>query len=243
MIESIQYDEIKNKKRYFPLDINTSSKLYADKEIIYKFPYFLSKDLKQILEYVDQLNFKEFIKVLNLIYNKDELIGYSFQRYKNYRSLNKNKLRNFTLKKSDCYKIIKIYNTLAENYIECTDFHQGNVLLDYHTNDIKLCDLDSFCFSTHEDLKEIQIKKAFILSIAYLYNLKYCDVKNVFYDGGIYPNSFINRCIDNLDKLDIDMALALIDSLEYNSILQERRKIIVKSKQLSKLGYSKFNRF
>lgn len=243
MLKAIQYDEIKNKKRYFPLDVNSASKLYIEKNIIYKIPYHPSTELKQMLEYIEQLNSTEFIKVLNLIYNKDKLVGYSFIRYINYKSLNKHKLRNFELKKEDCYKILKFYNTIAKKQIECIDLHKGNILLNHYTNSIKACDLDAYCFSDNKDLKKIQLKQALILSIAYLYNLKEYDVKNIFNSDGIFPNSFINSCLDSLDELDINIAIKLIESLQYPYVLQERNEIKVKSKELSKLGYSKFNRF
>ena len=207
MLDSIQYDEIKKKRRYFPLDINSSSKLYIDKNIIYKFPYSPQKELKQILEYIDKLNLPEFIRILNLIYKQDELVGYSFVRYINYKSLNKNKFRNFDLKKEDCYKILKFYNLIAEEQIECIDLHKGNILLNSNTNSIKACDLDAYHFYDKKDLKKTQLKHALILAIAYLYNLKEYDIKNIFYSDGIYPNSFINRCLDSVDDLNIKIAL------------------------------------
>ena len=62
--------------------------------------------------------------VINLDLLSELLINLS-----NYKSLNKNKFRDFDLKKQDCYQIIRGYRALAENNIECMDSHQGNILL------------------------------------------------------------------------------------------------------------------
>jgi len=240
VIELIQYNEIKKYKKYIPLDLNNNSKLYYDKEIIYKIPNYMNIEFKKILEYIYNLNIEDLIKLKNIVYKGDKLVGYSFINYKEYKSLRRLKNRNLELKKQDCIKIIKDYDLLAQNNLKYSDFHLGNVLLNNKTNDIKICDLDGFSLVGDRNISKNQLRNSTILALAYLYNINYYDVRNVVNNRGLeYDNYFINN-FKNINNMNINDVIDLINNINEKSILDERLKIVNKSKQLCKTGYSKY---
>lgn len=243
MLEIKQYEEIKKYKRYIPLDLNTGSKLYFDKDIIHKIPISINSSFEEVLKYIDNLNINELMELKNIIYKKNKIVGYSFKNYKQYKSLRRLKNRNLKLKKEDCFKIIKTYDLLAKNNLRYSDFHRGNILINENTNDIKICDFDNFSISKDKDLSKYQLKCSIILCLAYLYNINYYDVRNVFNAKGIEnSNNQINKfCKDN--NISIDEYFSLIDELDFNLIKKERKEIIKNSKKLCKTGYYLYRQF
>lgn len=243
MLEIKQYKEIKKYKRYIPFDLNAGSKLYYDKDIIYKIPISINPNFKEILKYIDNLNINELLELKNIIYKKNKIVGYSFKNYKQYKSLRRLKNRNLKLKKEDCFKIIKTYDLLAKNNLRYSDFHRGNVLVNEITNDIKICDFDNFSISQDKDLSKYQLRCSIILCLAYLYNINYYDIRNVINAKGINnSNNQINKfCKDN--NISIDEYFSLIDKFDFNLIKTERKEIIGNSKKLCKTGYCIYRRF
>jgi len=63
MLEIIQYEDIKDRKLYFPKDLNTKSRLYLDNDLIHKLPFFMFNSYKDLLEYIDKLKLKELIEI------------------------------------------------------------------------------------------------------------------------------------------------------------------------------------
>ena len=106
MLSKIQYDNIKKYKRYFTTDLNSGSKLYYDKDLIHKIFYDKTQEFESILCLVDKLNLKELVEVKNLIYKNNIFVGYSIKNYKEYKSLNKFKNRDFELKRNYCLLLV-----------------------------------------------------------------------------------------------------------------------------------------
>ena len=71
MIHKIDYSDIKKYKRYLTLDLNTSSRLYYDNDVIHKIFYEKSINLEEILLLLDKLNLNELVEVRNWIYKND----------------------------------------------------------------------------------------------------------------------------------------------------------------------------
>jgi len=143
MLDIIQYKDVKKYKKYIPFDISTNSRLYYDKDLIHKIFLNKSIDFNIILDMVDKLKLEELVELKKLIYKNDFIVGYSIKNYKEYKSLNKFKKRDFDLKKQDCFNLVKSFDKLLKNNLSYVDFTLSNVLLNSETGDIKICDLDS----------------------------------------------------------------------------------------------------
>lgn len=244
MLDIMEYEDIKRYKKYITTDLNTNSKLYFDKNLIHKIPIKTDFNLRFILEYIDNLNLNELVELRKVIYSKDGFVGYSMINYKEYKSLKKLKLRNFDLKKEDCFKILKSFINLKQNSLSYSDFHKGNILLDPKTNDIKICDLDCINISPNPFLNKNELQKILILILSYLYNIKECDIRNVLNSHGLSDNNaYINRCSSRYDYIDLNQLYRIIDFIKEDYIYEEKKHIIVKSKELSETGYSKYLRY
>lgn len=242
MLDVVQYDDIKKYKRYFTTDLNTNSKLYFDKDVIHKIPHYIEDNYLDILEYIDKLDLDNLIKLKAFIYNKDKLIGYSFINHKDYKSLRKLKSMDFKLKKQVCFNIMSAYNILKQNNIKYVDFHLWNVLVDPDTLNVKICDLDEVSVCRNER-KNNNLERAFMLSLAFLYNISYNDIRNVIEPISSYDEGdFISMCARHMENFDRKGAYELIEQLTPLDVVNEREKIINKSKQLCNLGYRRFYR-
>jgi len=243
MLDLIEYENLKRYKRYLTTDLNTKSKLYFDKKLIHKIPNEIDSKLRFVLEYIDKLNLKELIELKKVIYSKNDFVGYSMINYKEYKSLNKLGYRNFDLKKEDSFKLLQIFINLKKNNLAYKDFHKGNILLNTKTNDIKICDLDSFNYDTNYFLNGEELRKIFLLILSYLYNVREYDIRNIFNSSGIeIENSFINLCSNKYNFIDLNKIYTAINYIKQEYCIEERRHIISKSKQLSETGYSKYLR-
>lgn len=244
MLDKIQYEDIKKYKIYIHFDTNTNSKLFFDKDLIHKIPFIKEIGLENLLKYLDELSLKEIVKIRNLIYYNNFLIGYSMKNYKDYKSLRKFKRRNFSLKKEDCFKVIKSIQVLSENKISFFDCHLGNVLLNPNTNDIKICDIDGLVLKENIDLDYKELKNILILILSYLYNIKDCDIRNYLNSSNlICSNLFIDRCKLGEEFLTVKKIKEIVNNIKYTVVIEERDYIIDKSIELSKTGYPKYNRF
>lgn len=240
MIEIIQYKDINKFKKFLSFDLNTNSKLYFNKDLIHKVLNENLINLKQILEYLDKLKLEELVEIKNLIYNNNNMIGYSIKRYKKYKSLEKLKKRPFELKKRDCFKLVETYSKLLKNNLYYKDFHLGNILLNKKTSDIKICDLDSFDFINGEN----NIKALLVLILSYLYGIRYCDIDNILKTSGIKnDNLFINKCCLNERDITCDKIFEIINDMQKEYIVNEKKLIVNRSKELCETGYSKFLRY
>lgn len=241
MLDRIQYRDIKKWKRYIPFDIHYNSKLYYDEDVIYKILYYLKNNLKEILEYINKLDLDELIQLIHIVYDNEIIIGYSFRNYREYKSLRKYKKRSLELKKQDCFKIVKSFNILNDNNLIYKDFHCGNVLLNDKTNDLKICDLDSVIINDSLEKKYIQLRRAFMLALGYLYNLDYRDINIVLKSNVIInENEDINRVICSSDKINVEDIYYLIEKLNLELIPKDRNKIKAKSYILTNDQYYNF---
>lgn len=241
MLNKIQYSQIKKYKRYIPFDVNRNSKLYLEKDLIHKIPYWIDREFSKTLYYVSSCNIDELIEIRNLIFKKENLVGYSFTNYKDYKSLGKQKNRSLKLKLEDCVKIISAFNKLNEKGIQYRDFHIGNVLLNPKTGDIKICDVDSINIHSYYDFTKTQLEKALILSIAYLYNLDFYNIYMLLnYREPINRDGLISECIDCIS---VDKIYELFQKIDLDMIPYERKKIKIKSKDLIEDRYYTKNIF
>ena len=244
MLEIIQYEDIKKYKRYISFDLNTRSKLYFDKDIIHKIPNSLKSNFEEILKYIDDLNLDALIELRNLIYEDNQLVGYSFKNYKEYNSLRRLKNRDFKLKIEDCYKIIYEYDLLSRYNLKYSDFHLGNILVNEETNSIKICDIDGISLTQDKKILEAQFKWSIIISLSYLYNVNYYDIRNIINARGVDNiNNQINKFCKNINFLTIQDTINLISQLDFNLIQTERKEIISKSKELCETGYYTYRRY
>ena len=241
MLEKVSYDTIKKYKRYIPFDINNSSKLYFEKDLIHKIPYYVMPELGPTLEYIFESRISEIIELKKFIFNKENLVGYSFKNYKDYKSLRKINKRPLKLKLNDCIKIVNSFNTLSRNCIKYNDFHKGNVLLNEATGDIKICDIDNVSILIEEDFSKEQLKKSLILAFAYIYNVDFHDINILSkFDYVFNKGILIDKQGNFKDK---DNTLELLQKLDLDMIPEERKKIKIKSKELSQTGYYLLDNF
>ena len=244
MLERIEYSDVKKYKRYIPFDLNTNSKLYFDGDLIHKIPHFKERDFLKIISMVDSLKLNELIEIKKLIYKNETIVGYSMKNYKEYKSLRKLKNRNFELKRTDCIKIIKCVEVLSNNNISFFDCQLSNILLNPKNNDMKICDIDGLTFNEEKTLNYSDLKKILCLILAYLYNIKEYDIRNVLLSTGIDNNkSFINKCCFDEKNLNIEKIYTIIYDIQKNFTINEKKDIINKSKQLCETGYSKYLRY
>ncbi len=231
---NIEYKNIKK----IPFKTNRNSKFYYNKNIIYKIPKHIKKDYIRILDYINNCNIDNLIKLLDYIYKDEEFIGYSFINYNDYKALNKFKKRDILQKKEDCHKIIELFNTLTTNNLFYNDFHCGNIILDEKNNDIKLCDLDSFKIDYTKESIINQIKSSAILCLMYLYNLSYPDILVLIKDGqDINKDKTVNNYFKNLSNSNITDFHSCIDKIDLELINKEKGKLKRKCLELSSNSY------
>lgn len=228
MLEIIDYKDIKRYKKYITTDINNNSYLYFERDLIHKILFHPSNDLEDILKKLDELNKEELVEIRNLIYEDNNVVGYSVKKYKEYKSLKKLKSRPFDLKKQDSIKLVNIYSNILDNGLSYRDFHLGNVLLNQKTNDIKICDLDSFNFFESWEEEKYALENLLTTVLEYLYNIKY---KHII-------NSNLKNTLNQ--DISIESILEVINSLDSELIKIKRKEIIEKSKERIKAGYAKF---
>lgn len=124
----------------------------SDKNIVFKRGNLTYKILKDDERYkektiirLDELSEnKSLVLPLELLYHKDEFIGYTMIYYKQYQvlfNLLKDPNLSFEQRKRICEKLIQIQNYLLDKDYAYFDFHSHNVLI--NGEDIKLIDMES----------------------------------------------------------------------------------------------------
>ena len=56
MLEKMDYKNIKKYKLYVTIDLNTNSRIFFDKDKLYKVPHFPKENLESVLKHVDKSN-------------------------------------------------------------------------------------------------------------------------------------------------------------------------------------------
>lgn len=243
MLNKIDIESINKYKRYIPFDMNTNSKLYFDKDIIHKLPYSVNKNLYNVLNYINEIDLKEIIKLTKYIYDNETLVGYSFINYKEYKSLNKFKNRDINLKLEDSFKITEIFNKLFLNNIIYNDFHTGNILLNKDTSDIKICDLDNVNIINDKSTLNsatLQNKLIFImcLILSYLYDINNLYMYIYIRDGNnVNKDNLIKKYYINLINGKLEDFSKVLSKLDLDLIEEEKSIIKVKSKKLKNNSY------
>ena len=179
MIEVKQYSDIKKRRRYIPLDLNTNSKIYINDLELTKTPkphVLFGNREEKLLKYIDEKNIECCVKIKALIYRDNKLVAYTIKFYKDYKSLRKMLSKNIELKKQDCLKIEQAFNELSRNNLQMIDYNLSNFLLDKH-NDVKICDLEGLDINEDKKLQAINNKNLFVLVLSYLYKLSTFDVE------------------------------------------------------------------
>ena len=234
MLEIIDYSDIKRYKKYITSDINNSSYLYFDKDLIHKIFFHSSEEFESILKKLDKLKFEELVEIKNLIYKDGNIVGYSIKNYKQYKSLNRLKSRAFDLKKQDSIKLVNSYSNIVNNGLAYRDFHLGNILLNPSNGDIKICDLDSIdLFESWEDEK-YALEDLLISVLTYLYNIKYAHIRNIL------SHNYLGKIINITEKdICIEYILEVINLIKYEQVESDKVEILNKSKELINKGYCK----
>jgi len=240
MLDKIKYKDVKKYKKYIPFDISTNSRLYYDKDLIHKIFLNKSIDFNIILDMVDKLKLEELVELKKLIYKNDFIVGYSIKNYKEYKSLNKFKKRDFDLKKQDCFNLVKSFDKLLKNNLSYVDFTLSNVLLNSETGDIKICDLDSLILKKSKLDEEVGIKKFLIFILTYVYNINQTHIRNVMTSGYDMDNTFIDFCREKYENITLEDINEIIENIKLEHIKNEKQLIIDRSRYLIQTGYSKF---
>lgn len=133
--------------------------------------------------------FKDEVKIIDLVYDRNLFIGYTMNLEKDYSiNLVRDNNKKIKILKELKEKIIKLNN----NNIFIGDFNPKNVLYDYDNGKIKLCDLDNFIIN---DL-DSDMKSIYRIQFEKLYtNIKLLD--NYCF------NLFTIEYLDNLDPMSI----------------------------------------
>lgn len=235
MLEVVQYDDIKRKRLYIPVDLNTNSRLYTKKDTIYKILYYPRNEIIEVLKYISECNIEELIELRNLIYDDNKFIGFSFEKYG--KSLRKEKSTSLNIKLKVAKKIISIFQMLSNYNLIFSDYHLGNILIN-ERNKLKLCDLDCVYISNDEELKNKQILESFWLALGYLYNVDPNYIKQVLNSNiDIGQNDLSNLYIKFHHKLDEDTAIYLLNSLNLKEVPNQRKRIKLIGKELDNRVY------
>ena len=229
--------DINLRKHYIPFDINKNSRLYYDDNVIYKLPFSIKDDFKDVLQYIEKCNLNELIELKGLIMADNQLKGYYFINYRNYKSLRKHGKDNLILKRENAKKVIAAFNKLNDYNICYKDFHLGNIL--YGNDEIKICDLDSICIKDDIKVKLNNLKQSLIVALAYMHNVSYHDISVLLKSNIVINNSELLKRYMELENL--TDAYKIIDDIDLSIISAERVKIKKKSKSLSNTGYFDFD--
>ena len=242
MQESIDYKDINKMRKYIPFDINTNSKLYKDGNYLIKIPYYMDEELFKTLLYIDEKKIKGIIKVTNFIKDNDKEIGYRIVRYKNYKSLNKYKNRSIDLKLKDCQKIVDLFMNFNNYKLIYSDHHTGNILFNSETDDMKVCDLDSFRIRDDDSSKERQLRGALELCTQYIYNL-YNDEAEIVLSRSVInvdKNNYIREAYDSIGKPDFKQKVKRIEKIDRGAMLTDKIRIKEEVRNFINSGYYRY---
>jgi len=238
VLKIINYNEIKKYKLYIFFYFNTNSKLYFDKDTIHKVMFYYIYDLQNKLNYIDSLNLEGIIKLKNLIEKDNKIVGYSSERYRDYKSLRKNENRSINLKIDDCLKIIELFNILNEKNVMFGDFNRSNILLNPKDSSVKICDLDNIEISNKQSHKKDQLRSVAILCLMYLYNLNYADILFLLREQiDINKDNIINSYFKSMNENNLEDFSSVIKKLDIDIIDENKYKIKTKVKELRKNSY------
>ena len=200
--EVMELNDIKELKK-IKLISSTESNCYVYKDIIYKVfkNRLIARDRLDIIKFFLENDVLHCPKLYDLIYNNNEIIGYSMQYYKKAMSISR--INRFNLSRSKCLELIDVYLALKDDNSLCyIDFNRNNVFV--NNNKILLLDIDS-CLKRTLESEQVskEILKEFILGIIY---------KTYFFDYETYFTSVEREQIRNI--LSKNIAGENIDSID-----------------------------
>ncbi|MDO4962899.1 MAG: hypothetical protein Q4E75_02205 [bacterium] len=195
MFKIYKYENI-DKTKLYKDKMHFNSTLYYDKNIFYKIPYYKDEEMVSKLVYLNNCNIRELIKILGIIKDGKETVGYAFLNYnKNYCDLKSIQNRSLNNKYKDCKSLIKIFNKFLRYDICYFDCHLGNILINLCTNDMKICDIDDIVISKDKNLKIDMLRCLATLFVSYLYDIPKNDVS-----GLLRGNNYIFNSNGNINK-------------------------------------------
>lgn len=235
MLDRIEEGQIKKGLRFFSCDLNTNSRLYRNQEFLNKYPEFYRlspTDLGKTLNYIYEENVSCCVEIKNTIYKNDQLIGYTIKFYQDYKSLKRLLKKDISLKKGDCHKVLKAFQMLNEKKLKCRDVHLGNFLI--NDEQCLVCDLDALIVQNDDKFKYEQVQNAITLCLAYLYRLKFIDVRILLKDNQSFIiNGFrINELIRGFDNQNLHDFEKIIAEIDENELEKSRKYLKQKIKQL-----------
>ena len=141
----------------------------------------------------------------------------------------------FDLKKQDSIKLVNTYNNMLNNGLSYRDFHLGNILLNPKTNDIKICDLDSFNYFESWEDEKYALELLLETILEYLYNIKFYHVRNI-----IRSNYLSHIIKEERNNISLEYILKVINMADSQSVKKYKKEMIETSKQRIRAGYGKF---
>ena len=248
MQESIEISKYHKLHRYIPFDWNMGSKIYKDGKYLIKLPMFSDDEEKQskamqelenVLLYIEDTKVKGLVEVTNLFKDKDKTIGYRLVKYDDFKSLHKFKSRWISLKIIDCKRIMNLFSTFNDYNLIYHDFHPGNILFNSKTNELLVCDLDSFEISDDEKNKKDQLENALSLCVQYIYNMNPKDAFLLLTRGTVRidENNCFKEILKTIGTKDFKESINKFDNFDKRYILQDKFRMHDEILDFMRTGY------
>lgn len=243
-IKRVEIGNLNPLKRYVAFDLNTNSKIYRQKGLLYKVPRYFGNDLKYVLENLKKKKMNNVVQIKDIYTKNNKDYAYSMRYYKGYKSIRRFKSRDLSLKFEDCKKIIKAFCDLGKRNMIYYDFHKGNVLLEKKTNNIVICDIDGLEKCRHKDDKKDQLTDAVCLCAAYIYNIDFPEMKAyVKSRRKLDCKNIIRSCLDTIGTKDFFKNVNKMTEIDPEDVKQNQRRIKQEAKQEYKDHFDYYRNF
>ena len=203
---------------------SSESICYVYKDIIYKvFKNNLTiKDRLDTIKFFLENNVQNTPMLYDLIYNNNEIIGYSMQYYK--KAIPISDINRFKLRKEKCLELTNVYLSLKDNNNLCyMDFNKGNVFVD--NGNILLLDIDN-CLKMNLENEQTskQLLKEFIIDI--IYKTNFFDYELYFtFDERRRIRNILFQNINNKNINSVDDLKNFINSVSKTDVKKILKKI------------------
>ena len=243
-IKRIEIGNLNPLKRYVAFDLNTNSKIYRQKGLLYKVPRYFGDDLKFVLENLKKKKMNNVVQIKDIYTKNNKDYAYSMRYYKGYKSIRRFKSRDLSLKFEDCKKIIKAFCDLGKRNMIYYDFHKGNVLLEKKTNDIVICDIDGLEKCRRKEDKNDQLTDAVCLCAAYIYNTGFPEMKAyVKSRRKLDCKNIIRSCLDTIGTRDFFKNVNKMTEIDQEDVKRNQHRIKQEAKQEYKEHFDYYRNF
>ena len=232
-----QIIDVKNRGKLVYFNIKKNSKMYLKKNELIKISGEIEscKNFDKIIDKVDCSDF--FVHVNYLLYNQNNIKGYSMQFYKDVKNLKQLSKRSLALKKTDCPKIQKAFNFMTQNRLCYVDVYLKNFMIT-SSGELLITDLESLSNSKVDDLAYLNQRMASILSLSYLYNIEVNETLVLIKNRSIFLNNNNEMLLKYFSKLNKNSDIKeLLKLISIDDIASNRKQLKRNSKILSKNEY------